>query len=126
MPVLAEPGQDKGSKPDMRISTIRPNFITTTWNGTSGNFDDPSAWTPVGIPQSGDTLIVANGNPVATGQALSGYTIDLGGTVNTPGPGVTNEYGIADGGAFAFGWSRAPDPTLSLINSTIGSNTMVL
>jgi hypothetical protein len=127
MPVRAEPGQDKGSKPDMRISTIRPIFITTTWNGTSGNFDDPSAWTPVGIPQSGDTLIVANGNPVATGQTLSGYTIDLGGTVDTPGPGVTvnYEYGTADG-AFGLSSSQAPDPTLSLINSTIGSNTMVL
>jgi hypothetical protein len=101
-------------------------MTTRTWNGNlTDNFYDPSAWTPAGVPQSNDTLIISNGNPIVTGQTLSSETIVLGGTIHAPGPAYTSVPGDIIGGILGLDYILAPNPTLTLISSTIGRGTTV-
>ncbi len=85
---------------------------TWTNNGTD-SFNDPTAWTPNGAPESGDVLTIAEGSPDATDLTLQGLTIGLG--ANT---------GISEPPFGPLG--NLPSPVLTLNGSTIGAGTTIV
>ena len=65
---------------------------TFTWNGGTGDANDPSNWTPNGNPDSGDIAIIPSGNAITpAGSQLNNNTVDIGnGTISLSGdPGIT-------------------------------------
>jgi hypothetical protein len=89
-----------------------------TWTASSGSFLDAANWSPAGSPQSGDVLTLNSGIADASFDTLSGYTIYLAGSGDTPGPGLT----AVDNQPF----QDAPDPTLILSQGGIGPGTSVI
>lgn len=51
-------------------------MTTRTWNGTNDSFDNAAAWSPTGIPVSGDTAIINSGT-VSLASNKSGVAIQL-------------------------------------------------
>jgi T5SS/PEP-CTERM-associated repeat protein len=52
---------------------------TYTWNGGTAAADDPTQWTPTGVPGPGDTAIVPSGDvQLALDTALKGNTVEVG------------------------------------------------
>ena len=60
-----------------------PAGVTRTWISGSGDWFQPSNWSPNGIPAQDDTLSVLSGSPVAS----SWVHIDDGGSIGIAGPG---------------------------------------
>ena len=52
---------------------------TRTWLGQDGAFENPGAWSPVGVPQSGDTAIVRSGEVEMYQGDAKGVNFFLGG-----------------------------------------------
>lgn len=50
------------------------------WIGQTGAFDNAAAWSPVGVPQAGDTATVTDGTVLATGGDATGVNFVLGGS----------------------------------------------
>ena len=46
-----------------------------TWNGGTASFQNPEAWTPQGVPSSGDMLIIETGTSVARHVDIDGQNI---------------------------------------------------
>jgi len=59
-------------------------MVARLWIGGIDLFTDPSAWTPTGVPTSGDILSISTGTVVADHQYLTGETIRLTGQVVSP------------------------------------------
>ncbi len=102
-------------------------MTSRTWIGAlTASFTDAAAWTPAGAPQNGDSLTIQDGNPIATDVTLAGENIYLGGTNLTPGPAISAVPGAILSGIPGVEGTTAPNPTLSLIGSTIGSDTTIV
>lgn len=116
-----------------KISIPNPVAPQLNWNGDlTGGFYNPLAWIPAVSPQPGDTLTISNGNPQLADADLQGYTIYLGGTSGSSGPGIIwtdgapqNIGGMIWPGGIGDG-TFGPNPTLTLQSSTIGANTTVI
>src|ERR1035441_3147285 len=88
-------------------------MTTRTWFGGTGNFENPQAWTPTGVPAPGDTALIGPGtadraNIVRlTGERIDGVTIllnDLPSGSASPSPFM---------------------PTLKLHNVQLGSSAII-
>ena len=102
-------------------------MVSRNWTGNfSNDFEYAYAWSPVGTPQAGDVLTISAGNRMAINETLQGFTIDLGGTGGLPGPALVIANLFVSAGYPYVDDYAAPDPTLTLTNSTVGSNTQIL
>lgn len=52
-------------------------MTTRTWIAGTGSFNDPSEWSPGGVPQAGDLAIISNGTAVLSMQKLDGFELQL-------------------------------------------------
>jgi len=71
-----------------------------SWNGGTDLFTDPGAWTPPGMPASGDILGISAGTVLAVHQYIENVALRLTGPVSEP-------------------------PELVMIGTTIGPNSLV-
>ena len=56
---------------------------TEIWSsGTTGQWDDPANWTTSAVPSTGDTVVIAAGDPLIDGLTIQGVSIVLGGTAS--------------------------------------------
>ncbi len=61
-------------------------MTTKTWFGGDGFYRNGADWSPSGVPQAGNSVIVAAGTLHASGRTLSGLTIRLEGTSDSGAP----------------------------------------
>ncbi len=58
-------------------------MATQIWSsGTTGQWDDPANWTTSAVPSTGDTVVIAAGDPLIDGLTIQGVSIVLGGTAS--------------------------------------------
>src|SRR4051794_11521473 len=76
-------------------------MVQRSWNGGTDFFTDPSAWTPPGVPVSGDIVTVSAGTVLAVHQFIDNVSLSLAGPVSDP-------------------------PELVLAGTTIGSSSRVV
>jgi hypothetical protein len=86
-------------------------MATETWNGASGNWNDPTKWTPQVVPQAGDTAV------------LLGGTVDIS-SVDASNIDIVDSWNLT---AFQQGDFSAldRDATLDISNSVIGNVELV-
>jgi hypothetical protein len=62
-----------------------------TWNGTTGQFSDPTKWLPNGVPVDGDTAIINSGTVNESGALPANFLLQLnGGNGSSPTINMTD------------------------------------
>nr|WP_294522178.1 hypothetical protein [uncultured Rhodopila sp.] len=54
-------------------------MTTRTWVGGDNHASNPNDWSPSGLPQPGDSLVMNTGTMTLSGQTLAGDTLTIGG-----------------------------------------------
>jgi hypothetical protein len=54
---------------------------TRVWTGGTGSWDDPTQWSPAGVPGTGDTAVVGSGAVSVDGSVTVGALTHSGGSI---------------------------------------------
>ena len=94
--------------------------VARSWIGGSGSFATPGDWTPSGVPQAGDTAIIASGQVSVPAGFMSGVNLDLqGGEIEFTVSGTFNTGTWSGSGRVLVGY---PAQAVSVTNTGILMN----
>jgi len=98
----------------------RAPATTCTWDGATGNFNDPTHWSCGMVPGAADDVVINNGGVTVTANATIN-NLNLGGGLLTGGAGTTltanGSVSTWTGGTMSGGGTTAIGGTLRLLGS---------
>ncbi|OJW28913.1 MAG: hypothetical protein BGO51_16445 [Rhodospirillales bacterium 69-11] len=85
--------------------------VTRSWTGTAGSFATQGAWSPMGVPQAGDTAVIGSLGQVsvAAGDATGVAMVLNGGTLQFTQAGTFSLGGISGSGSLYLGYPQQQD-----------------